>query len=600
MSLSSKYEAFLANPSQDALAEDASLHYITTLTTLNSAAAIIKHFTVQEKLLKRKGNKLLHAVESSNAASLEIDATIEFVAGGGAYLPGLDDNFVADRTVTFPMVHLVQFDSNKKISQIRLYWDQGSLLKQIDVIGARARNWPIRDGKDQARLVAKSAASVAPADETTTSSRRSTTTSRGPDDVTITERPASSRSNASATRDPHASLNLFAPRDVEQETSSFAQPLAPRTQSAKPPSRNLVDIIAEDDQTPMATPSKERIPTKAGGGKNYKANRLFEEEEPVATPLSVKTNSKKYSHFEFGDGEDDTTPRGRKETKPTRTKHQSQWDFEDFVTPEKTKPKVQNQNVRHFGWSDDEEETSPVRRPVVHKARPDADAHFEFADEATPEASRHKHTTSKGNMHNKGLGLYQDHVLPGSDDNGDEASKGNTKRPLGDVTSVVRNENRQKDFGAHFAFTDDSPGPQKTASNGNAKMTENHKKVLKGLDAHWDMYDESPQGSKKETSVNDRPIKTSGNGMGGRLGTESSWTYGDASEDFPAPKPKSVQPSQKENVVKERGIKTGGNGMGGRLGTESSWTYGDDSEDVPTSKPKSTQASSNDKSFWDF
>jgi hypothetical protein len=104
MSLSAKYQAFLARPTTDALTDDAALHYITTLTTLNSAAAIIKHFTVQEKLLKRKGDKVLGAIETHNALSIELETTLEFINGGGAYLPGLDDNFVADRTVSFPTV----------------------------------------------------------------------------------------------------------------------------------------------------------------------------------------------------------------------------------------------------------------------------------------------------------------------------------------------------------------------------------------------------------------------------------------------------------------------------------------------------------------
>jgi hypothetical protein len=102
MSLSAKYQAFLARPSSGALAENASLHYITTLTSINTAPAIVKHFSVQEKLLKKRGEKVLNAIESSNAVSLEMETTIQFLNGGGAYLPGLDDNFIADRTVTFP------------------------------------------------------------------------------------------------------------------------------------------------------------------------------------------------------------------------------------------------------------------------------------------------------------------------------------------------------------------------------------------------------------------------------------------------------------------------------------------------------------------
>lgn len=104
MSLSARYQAFLARPSSDALVDNATLHYITTLTSISTAPAIVKHFTVQEKLLKKTGDKVLNAIESSNALSLEVETTIQFLNGGGAYLPGLDDNFIADRTVTFPMV----------------------------------------------------------------------------------------------------------------------------------------------------------------------------------------------------------------------------------------------------------------------------------------------------------------------------------------------------------------------------------------------------------------------------------------------------------------------------------------------------------------
>jgi hypothetical protein len=157
--------------------------------------------------------------------------------------------------------------------------------------------------------------------------------------------------------DPHATLNLFQPRDIEHENSSYAQPIAPRAQSAKPPPREYSELfVGEDSKSPTPSPQKERIPSKAGGGKNYKPSRLFEEEEePAATPMSVKTNSKKYNHFEFGEGEDASTPKASEQApKPIKTKHMSQWNFEDFDTPAKPKTKVLPAAVRHFGWSDDE------------------------------------------------------------------------------------------------------------------------------------------------------------------------------------------------------------------------------------------------------
>ncbi|KAF2187006.1 hypothetical protein K469DRAFT_705554 [Zopfia rhizophila CBS 207.26] len=552
MSLSAKYQAFLARPSSGALAEHASLHYITTLTSINEPAAIIKHLSVQEKLLKKKGEKVLSTVESANGLCLDVETTLDFIAGGGAYLPGLDDNFVADRTVTFPMVHIVQFDKDQSISQIRLYWDQGSLLKQIDVIGARARNWPIRDGRDQARLIATSSASVTQP-PSGPSSRRSTT-SRGPDEVIIAERPISSRSSASnAMGDPHASLSLFQPREINQE-SAYDRPIAPRAQSAKPPPRDYSELFAGEEEPPSPSPAektpspqKQRILVKSGGGKNFKPNRLFEEteeEKAAATPLSVKTNSKKYNHFEFGDNDDEqATPKVRETARPTtKSKHMSQWDFEDFVTPEKINPKVLGQAVRHFGWSDDEDEKSPVRRPVVHKARPDADTHFEFVDDGTPTGD--KHVTSKGRLHNKGLGLYKDHILHStSDDEGEGAHKADNNRHLGDVTTTIKNENRKKDFGSQWEMTDQSPNPQKTTfsgnENGNAKnVPEGRKKVVKSLDANWGLYEQSPEQSKKENVNTERGIRTSGNGMGGRKGTGRSWAIGGEDDDYAAAGPK--------------------------------------------------------------
>ena len=253
-------------------------------------------------------------------------------------------------------VHIVHFDKDQKITQVRLYWDQGSLLKQIDVIGARARNWPIRDGKDQTRLIATNAAAVAqPA--SVASSRRSTV-SRGREE----HRPASSRS---ATNDPHATLSLFQPRDVNQQSeSSYSnRPAAPRATSLKPAPRDYGELFAGAEALPSGgepTSHKQAdVPGKTGGGQNFKPNRLFdrdtEEEEVVATPVSIKTSSKKYDHFDMGIDDDEATPKVRETVASMdKSKHSSQWGFEDFVTPEKPKTKILAQAVRHIGWSDDE------------------------------------------------------------------------------------------------------------------------------------------------------------------------------------------------------------------------------------------------------
>ncbi|KAI0574622.1 hypothetical protein PtrSN002B_005406 [Pyrenophora tritici-repentis] len=561
MTLCDTYSRFLATPSTGALADHATLHYVSTTTSITDATAIIKHLAVQEKLLKKTKQKILDAIEGNHGLSVDVETTIEFSNGGGAYLPGLDDNFVADRTVTFAMVHMVRFDRAGKITQIRQYWDQGSLLKQIDVIGARSRNWPIRDGSEQIRLITSNAAVAAANQPEASPSRPSTAASRGVDEVSISSR--SRRSTNNAMNDPHASLSLFQPREIDEDdedrvSRTSSQPSVPRSLSAKPPPREYSELfVGADGGSP--SPS-ERIPTKAGSAKNFKNNRLFEDEDDHSAdraPMSIKTSSKKYDHFTFGEGEE--TPKVRDTSRPTRhdqhrNRNDAHWDFDDFATPNKSKPKTHPQAVRHFGWSDDEvspfhqpgtdvallslkvllnrtltwhssQDESPVRRPVVHKARPDADAHFDFVDDGTPESQR-QHPT-KGGRSNRG--------------------QGDVKSALSDVTAAV-NEGRSKHFASQFDMTDNSPSAGK---NGAAAATQ----TRNSMKTHWGTHQDSPE---------NRGINIAGNGMGGRKGTEAAWSLYDES---PAKK-------ENQNTGARQGIKTEGDGMGGKKGA--------------------------DKSFWDF
>lgn len=42
-----------------------------------------------------------------------------------------------------------------KIRSIRVYWDQATVLKQLEIVGARGRGWPITDGSNQIDLITK-------------------------------------------------------------------------------------------------------------------------------------------------------------------------------------------------------------------------------------------------------------------------------------------------------------------------------------------------------------------------------------------------------------------------------------------------------------
>jgi len=98
------YQSFLRSPSAAHLAPNASLHYITTTTSINQPDAIIKHLQAQEKQVEKKSEEILSCIESSNGVCLETETTFKFVRSGGVLLPQMDDNMLADMEAVCPMV----------------------------------------------------------------------------------------------------------------------------------------------------------------------------------------------------------------------------------------------------------------------------------------------------------------------------------------------------------------------------------------------------------------------------------------------------------------------------------------------------------------
>ncbi len=104
MSLQAVYEGFLKSPNSSSLTDNASLNYITTLTTFTNAEQVVKHLETQNKsVVKKKAEKVIGAVEGQSSLALDVETTLEFISGGGTYLPGLE-NFVTDKILTFPAV----------------------------------------------------------------------------------------------------------------------------------------------------------------------------------------------------------------------------------------------------------------------------------------------------------------------------------------------------------------------------------------------------------------------------------------------------------------------------------------------------------------
>ena len=350
----SAYTAFLQSPSTSHLASDASINYITTTTTINEPTAILKHLQAQLKQITKKEEKILNTIDGGNSLCLETQLTIQFVFGGGAYLPAMDQNLLDEKIVTFPVIHTVDFDGEQKIKQIRLSWDQGTLLKQVEAVGRTGRNWPIRDGKAQADAITNSVKSSG-----VNQPSQQPLGSRNPNEVVINQH--KKKDSVSATRDPHASLNLFAARDPnEHAPGDYQGPRhAPRA-SAKPPPRQYNELFAGGEspaadassQVRSQSPSKaDGVILKAGAGKHYTGNRLFDDSEQsgiARSPERKKVFGQKYQHFTFGDGED-VPENGRPESVARGSKHQPTFSFEDFATPPKHQQKVRPDYDVHWG-----------------------------------------------------------------------------------------------------------------------------------------------------------------------------------------------------------------------------------------------------------
>lgn len=104
MTLQAVYKQFLAAPSSSALAQNASLHYITSTTSFHGPTDIIKHLNSQRNLVKKNKEDVITVVEGQDALAVQTGLTMEFLENGGAYLPGLDDQFLSDRVVDLAVV----------------------------------------------------------------------------------------------------------------------------------------------------------------------------------------------------------------------------------------------------------------------------------------------------------------------------------------------------------------------------------------------------------------------------------------------------------------------------------------------------------------
>ncbi|KAK3498013.1 uncharacterized protein B0T23DRAFT_311916 [Neurospora hispaniola] len=594
MSLQDTYKRFLGSPNAAALSDDASLHYITTTTSVAGASNITKHLSTVANQVKKEKETVLYAIEGQDALALEVNTSLEFLITGGPYLPGLEDNYVADRKVNFTIFHIVTFNGDGKITQIRQSWDQGSLLKQVEVIGRSGRNWPIRDSKDQISLITrciKEGGTPATDNQGSTSTRPKVT---------------------NAMRDPHASLSLFASRE---EVATPPEPVVSPYAGSKPRQRTFEEILGDEPVEDPTSPTTDRsrsmtpgVAPKAGAAKHFQPIRLFETDENMPevpdTPQSiysvqrkVKPDPTKYKHFDFADGSDpaDAPQPGVPFDKKPKTKHDSQWSFDDFTSPERPAPT--RTIVKSFLGSVDDEDyqgpSTPQNKAPPRKLRRDDETHFSVGNDGpSPEIQKN----NRGAGTNTASHLYDDNLLKADGSAPSPVGKSNrgagtnaashlydddlikadgsapspAPRALSNITNA---KNREKHFEPHFEISDESPQAEKGA-NGRSKASENRQAAQRGLESHWSIENESPVQRKENSNTG---ITIAGDGMGSRKGFEAS-------------------------TAVNKGITIAGDGMGGKKGTQRNWlTEEEEPQDLhlQNRNPGKKQTLKSDN-FWDF
>ncbi|KAF8472536.1 hypothetical protein BDZ91DRAFT_652445 [Kalaharituber pfeilii] len=509
MSLQKSYLRFLSSPKASALTKStAGLHYITTAQSV-SGESIISHLNSQNNQLEKKSENVLSAFETQDSLVLETETTIEFKTSGGFYLPGLDDNFLADQTATFVLIHVVTFIDGH-ISQIRLYWDQGTLLKQMGVIGRTGRNWPIKEGHEQSKVVQLSASKVT----LTSSSIEATPQTR---DRGVSNASNSSTASIRPTPDPHSTLSLFTPREPEPETFNKPAVIPPRN-SAKPPPRDLSELFVSSDNESTSTKGGKtdeavppRAPAQYNRGRSY--NFLDESGEDGATQQqlqdSVKVNPQKYAHFDFGD-EAPEVPPALAPVKESRNK--ASWDFADFSTPEKRPVRIRPDGVRHFSWGDDDE--TIAARGSVTGAQSNANARLEAQSHAKRDAQSHFVIADES---------------PAKPYSAAKVSTADRKAALKDMDSNLGCDVEQLGGGGRTIYKTrgDGMGGRKVIDDDEPikSVPKVVPKVTRIEKSQEDDVDRKPAQVEQLAGGNRTIYKTTGDGMGGRKGTSSFWDF---------------------------------------------------------------------------
>ncbi|KAK9235636.1 hypothetical protein V1525DRAFT_409308 [Lipomyces kononenkoae] len=536
------YLAFLKSPQADQLLPNARITYVTSAQTFRGADAILSNAILNARHVK-KSEKVISTHIASDSIVFETVTTIEFVNGTGSYVTGLDKNFVVDNTVILPVIHSVIFEVDK-IKSVRLFWDQGTMLKQLNIIGSRGNSWPIVSGSDQEKLMISDAVpsnNTVPVEKTTEafSPRKQFDISQlEPEIEVVLPRPAVVPAAASSKPQTRSFQDM-----VDAQTGPLPQ--SPRRQGKAPETYNIFD---EKNQQPL--PARHMKGPAATS-------------ENLSTPSHVRAkrfNAKNFEpHFKFGTPDQQPSPYSKTRANMHPQPDEVKWDYNGELQ------------------IDDKQVTGPGRRDMV--------SNFELSDESPISSQRFSGIKIAGNGMGGHRGKAQWSLNMGADDSDS-------------LVPQNQGNNVRKDLVSSLELTDASVS-QNEDQNGRfngIKIAGNGMGSRGKPQWSWNMGSDATEANPSDratTSTSARPAPLEMETNTGNITKQSA----SSAETF-----ESVQTEKQAQGSRFNGIKISGNGMGGRGKPGWSWDMAGSEDNMPAQKKYQGRITSHRQfvSSWSF
>ncbi|KAJ8097913.1 hypothetical protein POJ06DRAFT_260455 [Lipomyces tetrasporus] len=503
------YKAFLQSPQDTHLSGNARVTYVTSGQAFDGPDAIISNAILNARHLK-KSEKITSTHIGSDSIVLETVTTIEFVNGTGSYVTGLDKNFVVNNTVVLPIIHVVILDGDK-IKSVRLYWDQGTMLKQLNIIGSRGNVWPIVSGSAQEKLVISDAVPstnpvpVVEKSESFSPRKHFDISQLEPEVAVALPRRASIAPAVPCKPQPRSFQDMI-------DSQDGPIPPSPRRQGKAPETHN---IFNEKNQQPL--------PVRAMKGPARSSQN-------VSTPDQVRAqrfNAKNFEpHFKFGTPDQKPSPYSKTRANMHPQPDEPKWDYD-------AEKGVDESHVPGNG-----------RRDMV--------TNFELNDASPAPAQRFNGIKIAGNgMGSRGKAQWS--LNMNADDDGTVQPK-----PVGNV---------RKDLISSFQLTDSSPSQKEDQSghfNG-IKVAGNGMGGRGKPQWSWDTADDDQEVKSEaptttSSSTKPAPLEPQTNTGNIRKDLASNVSFSG-----------SAQTQKHAQDGRFNGIKIAGNGMGGRGKPQWSW-----------------------------